>query len=120
MINLFEQFLNTEELMNHYHISCSSGWVCLLVLKELVLEILSSTHVINAFNVPCLLCGKEPILNTMKPLFKTFFNIVANNFALLLNRRNVANKITLKLVKKLIVFKSSQRCTKRKQRRITI
>ena len=119
-MNVFEQFLNTEELMNDYQTSCSSGRVCSLALKELALEMLSSTHVINAFNVPCLLCGKEPILNTIKSLFKTFFNIVAKNFALLLNRRNVANKITLKLVKKLIVFKSSQRCTKRKQRRITI
>ena len=95
---MFEQFLNNEESMNDCDASCSSGRVCLLALKELALEILSSTHVFDAFNAPCPLCGKEEMRNTMKPLLKTYFKIAANNFASLLNRRNAANKLTMKSV----------------------
>ena len=56
--NVFEQFLNNEELMNDYYASCSSGRVCLLALKELALKTSSTTCVFNAFNVSCPLCGK--------------------------------------------------------------
>lgn len=101
MINVFEQFLNNEESINDYRTSCSSRRVCLLALKELVLEALSSACAFDALCVSCPLRGKELTHSTMKPLLKTCFNTAANNFASLLNRRNAANKLTMKLVKNM-------------------
>ena len=39
--------------------------------------------------------------HSFKSLLSTFFNVTANDFSLPLNRRDVANKLRLKIVKEL-------------------
>ena len=53
----------------------------------------------NAFKGKCRSCGIDMIKELINPLTSTFFNVTTNNFTMLLNRREVARKLTMKLVK---------------------
>ena len=45
--------------------------------------------------------GENMHASIIKPLVKTFFNVSANNFTMILNRKELANKLTMKMVKEL-------------------
>ena len=79
--------------------SCSSSRVALLAIKEMVQEMITSSHHFNAFKGTCHYCDNVLLECAIKPLMNTCFNITANNFTILLNRWNTANKLTMKMVK---------------------
>lgn len=85
--------------MNDYYASCSSPCAALLALKNFLNDLVSESLFFNTFKGKCPLCGIDMMKKLIKPLTTTFFNATANNFAILLNRREVARKLTIKLVK---------------------
>ena len=99
IIKLFEQFIQSENFMNDYYESCSFSYVALLALKNVVYNMISSSLFFNAFQGKCRSCGIDMVNKLINPLTCTFFNVTTNNFTMLLNRRELARKITMKLVK---------------------
>ena len=99
MIKLFEQFIQSENFMNDYYESCSFSYVALLALKNVVYNMISSSLFFNAFQGKCQSCSIDMVNKLINPLTCTFFNVTTNNFTMLLNRRELARKITMKLVK---------------------
>ena len=85
--------------MNDYCVSCFSSRVALIAIKEMFQEMITISHHFNAFNSTCHYCDKILLDHAIKPLTNTHFNITTNNFTLLLNKRNVANRLTMKVVK---------------------
>ena len=101
IIKIFERFLECEDHVNDYFISCSSSRVALLTLKRMVHDIMSNSPIFNAWKGQCHLCRSNLMKHAINPLVTTYFNVSANNFTLVLNRRAVAKKLTLKMVKDL-------------------
>ena len=85
--------------MKDYNMSCSNSRVALLAVKEMAHELIVRSPNFNAFKDTCHCCGKNLLECAIKPLMSTYFNAAAKNFALLLTRRNVANKLSMKMVK---------------------
>ena len=112
IIKIFERFIQSENLMNDYYASCSSSRVALLALKNLLNDLMSESLFFNAFKGKCRLCGIDMMKKLINPLTITFFNVTTNNFTILLNRREVARKLTMKLVKAL---KKKNRCANKEK-----
>ena len=85
--------------MKDCNMSCSNSRVALLTVKEMVHELIACSPNFNAFKDTCDACSKNLLEHAIKPLMSTYFNAAAKNFALLLTRRNGANKLSMKMVK---------------------
>ena len=101
IIKIFERFLECDDHMNDYFISCSSSRIALLTLKSMAHEMTLNSSIFNAWKGQCHLCRSYLMKYAINPLVTTYFNVSANNFTLVLNRRAVAKKLTLKMVKDL-------------------
>ena len=88
-------------MKSDYCISCSSSRVALLAFKEMTHEIITESAFFNPFKIKCLSFRVQLMDYAFKPLLRSFFNATANNFTLTLKRREVAKKLTLKMVKEL-------------------
>ena len=99
IIKLFEEFMQSENLMNDHCASYSSSRVALHALKSLAHDMTSKSLFFNAFKGKCRSCDIVMIKEWINPLTSAFFNETTNNFTMLLNRRKVAWKLTMKLVK---------------------
>ena len=86
IIQLFEEILKSNRLMNDYYVSCSSGRVALIVLKQMVQEMIIFSRHFNTFKFTCHCCDNILLVDTIKPLMNMCFNIKAKIFTLLLNR----------------------------------
>ena len=96
---IFEEFLQSETLLNDYHHSCSSSRVALMTLKEIIFDIIKESSIFNDAIRTCNSCYTNRLKKISLPLVNTFFNVSTNNFTLLLNRREITKKITMKMVK---------------------
>ena len=85
--------------MNDYCLSCSSSRVALIAIKEMVRKMINNSHHFNSLKSKCHYCNKMLLDYSIKLLMNAHFNITTNNFTLLLNRRNAANRMTMKMVK---------------------
>ena len=99
IIKCFEKILNSNSLMKDCSMSCSNSRVALLAVKEMVHESIARAPNFNTFKDTCDACGKNLLEHAIKPLMSTYFNAATKNFALLLTRRNAANKLSMKMVK---------------------
>ena len=68
--------------------------------------------IFNVYKGKCPSCGINMISDLIIPLSNTYFNLATNNFTMLLNRREVARKLTLKLVKEM---KKKNKCANSSQ-----
>ena len=57
--------------------------------------------IFNVFKGKCPSYGINMISDLIIPLSNIYFNVTKNNFTMLLNQREVARKLTLKLVKEI-------------------
>ena len=108
MIKIFQQFIKTESMMNDYCVSCSSSRVALRKLKCIVYDIVNTSAHFCAFKGECTSCKSDMLRFMIKPLINTHFNVSADNLTMVLNRREVTKKLSLKIVKEL---KKKNRCT---------
>ena len=98
IIKVFETFLNSEVMMNECYLAASSSRIVLTALKEITIEILLKSRM-NNFKEEFKYCNINMQSRCVTPLRSTIFNTTSNNFTLLLNRRNMAQKLTIKMVK---------------------
>lgn len=106
---IFERFLQSETLLNDYH-HCSSSCVALITLKQMLLDMIKDSTMFNH-------AARHYNLHNANrfhaiTMLLTFFNILTNNFTILLNRREMTKKTTLKIVKDQ---KTKNRCINEKK-----
>ena len=99
MIQLFEQFLCSNELMNTYLASCLSSWVALLMLKKMFYKIISIYPLFCNFRGEYQYFHTWMLCSVVKYLLKTSLNVALTNFTLRLSRMELTKKLTLKMVK---------------------
>ena len=85
--------------MNDCFESCSCIRIDFLALKEMAEEAMSNSRALNAFKVVHYSGHAFLKERAAKPLLSACFNLIANNFALVLNRRSVAKRLTMRVVK---------------------
>lgn len=73
--------------------------VALMTLKEIIFDIIKESSIFNDAIRTCNSCYTNRLKKISLPLVNTFFNVSTNNFTLLLNRREITKKITMKMVK---------------------
>lgn len=99
VIFAFEALLLSKSFIEDFTSSCSSSQVGLLALKNIIMNELRQCDWILDSSHKCDECGNKMHENFVPSLLSTFFNVAANNFAKLLNCKQMANKISLKMVK---------------------
>lgn len=62
---------------------------------------LCQTRLFNAWKGECRPCHAFVMEHAIKPLVQTYFNVTADNFTMLLNRRELSKNLTMKMVKDL-------------------
>ena len=103
----FETFLNSEVMTNEWHLAASSSRIVLNTSKEIIVDILLKSHVLNALKGECKCCNVSMKSRHVTPIINTIFNTTTNNVTLLLSRNNLAKKLSLKMIKEL---KKIERC----------
>jgi len=98
-IKAFESFLDSENMMNEYYIAASSSRIVLTALDEIIRDIFLKSYLHNAFKGDCKNCKLKMYSQYVTPFMTTIFKTTANNFTVLLNRKNMATKLSLKMVK---------------------
>ena len=99
VLSVFENMLSSECNMKLLMQSASSSRVGLRTLRRIVEEKVSKCDAIKNLYCSCEACGSNRMSGICAYLINTLFNIGANNFTMLLNRKENAKKISLKMVK---------------------
>ena len=99
VIKFFEHFLKSENLLKEYYSSCSSSRMALMAIKKIMSDSIKALTSLDSLTGTCTSCGCDMEKSIVKPLTSTFFNVAANNFTMVLNRREISNKLTMKMVK---------------------
>jgi len=101
ILEVFEKIIESKNLLQvikHYSFSSSAALSALrLLIHEKVGQCVSS----KIFEVTCKSCYLSSKMPLRDSIISTMFNIGANNFTMLLNRRENGLKISMKMVKLL-------------------
>ena len=87
--------------MKEYYSSYSSSRMGLITFKKIISDSIDILPSLNCLQGICESYGSDIRNTIVKPLINTFFNVSANNFTLVLNKKEIANKLTIKMVKEL-------------------
>lgn len=99
VLSVFENTLSSECNMKSLMQSASLSRVELRTLRRIVEEKVSKCDAMRILCSSCQVCGSNRMSCVCTYLTNTLFNIGANNFTMLLNRKENAKKISLKVVK---------------------
>ena len=76
-------------MMNECYLASWSSSVLFATLKENISSIVSKSCTLDAFKDECLSCKKSDNSSSVAPFVNAAFNTVANNFIIVMNRREV-------------------------------
>ena len=99
IFSIFNDVLSSENVMKLLMQSASSSRVGIRTLRRIVSENVSKYTTLNSLNCVCESCGCDRQSQVWSHLITILFNVATNNFTLLLNRRENAKKLSLKMVK---------------------
>ena len=86
-------------MMNEYYLAPSTSSKILTTLKEIIHDILSKLHTFNTFKGKYNYYSKGVKLLSIIAFRNTIFKPTANNFIIVLNRRDTVENSSLNLVK---------------------
>ena len=101
VIKFFELILSSKNTMKEHCKSCSSIKITLITIKTLINDAINESPSLNSSKGDCVSCSCNMNNSIVKPLMSTFFNVSAHTFIMTLNRKEMANKLIIKIVKEL-------------------
>ena len=98
-IQFFERVIKHNVMRKECYVSCSYSRIALMVFKSLTTDATNESPFVNATKGKCGSCSANMTENIVAPMFNTLFNFATNNFVILLSRKELDAKLTLKMVK---------------------
>ena len=99
VFSIFETISSSKNGMKLLMESTSSSRVGLRTIRRIISKKVSECDALKCLNCVCEVCGCCRQAQLCDFLIGTLFNVSANNFTLLMNRRETAKKMSLKMVK---------------------